>query len=122
MNSEKVSYMEQSRIDNILVRLEQKIELAEYEVSMGKALKKVRIFLEKSNDTKIIEAINKMKESKSKYLVIKDIEDLKNKFHVNDAILKIAIGFEKDTIEKKVFCLTYGFECEKKVWIKFVKY
>ena len=100
----------------------QKIELAEYEVSMGKALKKVRIFLEKSNDTKIIEAINKMKESKSKYLVIKDIEDLKNKFHVNDAILKIAIGFEKDTIEKKVFCLTYGFECEKKVWIKFVKY
>ena len=114
MNSEKVSYMEQSRIDNILVRLEQKIELAEYEASMGKALKKVRIFLEKSNDTKIIEAINKMKESKSKYLVIKDIEDLKNKFHVNDAILKIAIGFEKDTIEKKVFCLTYGFECEKK--------
>ena len=114
MNSEKVSYMEQSRIDNILVRLEQKIELAEYEASMGKALKKVRIFLKKSNDTKIIEAINKMKESKSKYLVIKDIEDLKNKFHVNDAILKIAIGFEKDTIEKKVFCLTYGFECEKK--------
>ena len=114
MNSEKVSYMEQSRIDNILVRLEQKIELAEYEVSMGKALKKVRIFLEKSKDTKIIEAINKMKENKSKYLAIKDIEELKNKFHVNDAILKIAIGFEKDTIEKKVFCLTYGFECEKK--------
>ena len=114
MNSEKVSYMEQSRIDNILVRLEQQIELAEYEVSMGKALKKVRIFLEKANDTKIIEAINKMKESKSKYLVIKDIEELKNKFHVNDAILKIAIGFEKDTIEKKVFCLTYGFECKRK--------
>lgn len=114
MNSEKVSYMEQSRIDNILIRLEQKIELAEYEVSMGKTQKKVRIFLENSSDMQLIKSINEMKNTKSKYLAIKDIEELKNKFHVNDAILKIAIGFEKDTIEKKVFCLTYGFECEKK--------
>ena len=109
INSEMLTYNEKVRLENILSRIEQKIELAEYMINNGKTYNEVRKILKKLKDVALINAITDMKKNKNSNFEIRNISDIKKKYSVNDNVLKIAIDFDEDEIEKKVFCYTYGF-------------
>ena len=113
INSEMLTYNEKVRLENILSRIEQKIELAEYMINNGKTYNEVRKILKKLKDVALINAITDMKKNKNSNFEIRNISDIKKKYSVNDNVLKIAIDFDEDEIEKKVFCYTYGFNVQK---------
>ena len=113
INSEMLTYNEKVRLENILSRIEQKIELAEYMINNGKTYNEVRKIIKKLKDVALINAITDMKKNKNSNFEIRNISDIKKKYSVNDNVLKIAIDFDEDEIEKKVFCYTYGFNEQK---------
>lgn len=111
---DNLTYVERSRIDNILSRIEKKIELAIYFLENGKTMQYVNNFLKKSNDTAILNAFSSIKNNKSNMTSLKSISQIKEKYNVTDAILKLAIDFNEEDIENKIFNYTFGFTVTKK--------
>ncbi len=111
---DNLTYVERSRIDNILSRIEKKIELAIYFLENGKTMQYVNNFLKKADDTAILNAFSSIKNNKSNMTSLKSISQIKEKYNVTDAILKLAIDFNEEDIENKIFNYTFGFTVTKK--------